>query len=118
MDAAELAGAIAAEKRLLSPAVRADPGAVSELLDDDFTEIGQTGTLWTRSQIIDVLGAEGSDSGVIDASDWAVREVAAHIALVEFQTRQGGIGVRRTTLWRRRDGVWRAVAHQGTRIVD
>jgi hypothetical protein len=118
MDAAELAGAIAAEKRLLSPAVRADPGAVSELLDADFSEIGQTGTPWTRSQVIDALAAEASTSSVIDASDWAVREVAPDLALVEFQTRRGGIRVRRTTLWRHRDGVWRAVAHQGTRIVD
>jgi len=49
MDAAELTGAIAAEKRPLDPSMRRDPGAVSELLDDDFAEIGQSGTVWTRA---------------------------------------------------------------------
>jgi len=117
MDAAELSGAIAAEQRLLEPAVRADPAAASELLDDDFTEIGQTGAAWTRSAVIDALAAEPSGASV-DASDWAVREVGRDLALVSYETRAGGIRVRRTTLWRRRGSDWRAVAHQGTRVVD
>ena len=85
MTAPELKGAIAAEQRLLDPEVRADPRAVSELVDDDFTEIGQTGIVWTRSAIMAALA---------------------------------GVRVRRTTLWRRRDGLWHAVAHQGTRILS
>ena len=86
MDAAELSGAIAAERRLLEPAVRADPAAVSELLDDDFTEIGQTGAAWTRSAVIEALAAEPSGASV-DASGWAVREVGRDLALVSYETR-------------------------------
>ncbi|MEO6117294.1 MAG: nuclear transport factor 2 family protein [Pseudolysinimonas sp.] len=118
MDAAELRGAIAAEQRLLEPAVRADPAAVSELLDDDFTEIGQTGRVWTRSAIIAALAADSGDQAVVETSGWAVREVGPQLALVEFETSRDGIQVRRSTLWRLRDGVWRAVAHQATRIVS
>jgi hypothetical protein len=118
MDAAELSGAIAAEQRLLDPAVRADPAAVAELLDDDFTEIGQTGTVWTRAAVIEALAAELDSRSVVEASGWAVREIAPQLALVGFETRKAGVRVRRTTLWRLRDGAWRAVAHQGTRIVD
>lgn len=118
MDAAELAGAIAAERRLLEPGVRADPAATSELLDDDFAEIGQTGTARTRSAVIEALAAEQSRGPVVEASGWGVREVGPNLALVEYQSTRGGIRARRTTLWRRRDGVWRAVAHQGTRVID
>lgn len=118
MDAAELAGAIAAERRLLEPAVHADPAAVSELLDEDFTEIGQTGIVWTRAQVIDALAAEPGDRSAVESSGWTVREVGPHLAQVFYETSHGGIQVRRTTLWRWRDGCWRAVAHQGTRVVD
>jgi len=118
MDAAELAGAIAAEKRLLDPAVRADPAAVGELLDDDFTEIGQTGTTWTRAAVIEALAGGSSADSSVESSGWAVREVAPQLALVRFETSQAGIRVRRSTLWRLRDGAWRAVAHQATRVVD
>ena len=118
MNAGELSGAVAAEQRLLDPAVRADPTAVSELLDHDFTEVGQTGTVWSRSAVIAALAAEPHDRVEVEATGWSAREVGPELALVEYQTVQGTVRVRRTTLWRRREGVWRAVAHQGTRIVD
>jgi len=121
MDATELSGAIAAEQRLLEPAVRADPAAVAELLDHDFTEIGQTGTAWTRAEVIDALTAEGRAAPAVEAVEatgWSVREVGQELALVAYEADRGGLRVRRTTLWRRRDGVWRAVAHQGTPVVD
>ncbi|MEO6534213.1 MAG: DUF4440 domain-containing protein [Pseudolysinimonas sp.] len=118
MDAADLQGAIAAEVRLLDPAVRADPAAVSELLDDDFTEIGQTGVVRTRSAVINALADASHGRSDIETSGWTVREVAPQLALVEFQSESGGVRVRRTTLWRHRDGAWRAVAHQGTRVAD
>jgi glyoxylase I family protein len=118
MDAAELNGAIAAEKRLLGSSVRRDPGAVSDLLDDDFTEIGQSGIVWTRAAIIAALAAESLEQPVVEASGWTVREVAPDLALVSFQTSRSGARVLRTTLWRRRDGAWRAVAHQATRVVE
>jgi hypothetical protein len=118
MDDAELRGAIVAEQRLLQPAVRCDPAAVSELLDDEFTEIGQTGVVWTRSAVIAALAADSVEDSVVEAYDWTVREVGRELALVGFETRHDGIRVRRTTLWRRRDGAWRAVAHQSTRVVS
>jgi hypothetical protein len=118
VDAAELAGAIAAEQRLLDPAVRTDRAAVSELLDHDFTEIGQTGTRWTRSAVIEALTGEPRDRAVVEGSGWSVRGVGHGLALVSYETDHGGVGVRRTTLWRQHDRVWRAVAHQATRVVD
>ncbi|MEP6843493.1 MAG: DUF4440 domain-containing protein [Pseudolysinimonas sp.] len=118
MDAAQLAAAIAAEQRLLDPAVRRDPAAVSELLDADFTEIGQTGIVWTRSAIIAALAVDSVDDSAIEARDWSVRQVGTELALVGFETSRGGIRVRRTTLWRLRGAAWRAVAHQGTRVVS
>jgi len=118
MDAAELSGAIAAERRLLDPGVRADPAAVARLLDRDFTEIGQTGTVWTRSAVIEALAAEPRVRSAVAASDWSVREVGDGLALVSYETAHGGTRVRRTTLWRLSDGGWLAVAHQGTRVVD
>jgi len=118
MDAAELSGAIAAEQRLLAPGVRADPTAVARLLDHDFTEIGQTGAVWSRSAVIEALAAQPRMQSVVQGSDWSVREVGDGLALVSYETAEDGTRVRRTTLWRLNDGVWLAVAHQGTRVVE
>jgi len=118
MDAADLSGAIVAEQRLLDPAVRADPAAVAQLLDPDSTEIGQTGSVWTRSAVIEALAAASSGASVTAVSDWYMRAAGDGLALVSYETRRDGVRVRRTTLWRQRDAVWRAVAHLGTRVVD
>jgi len=116
MDAAELNGAIAAEKRLLDPAVRRDPEAVAALLDDDFAEIGQTGISWTRAAVLEALAAEPADQAAVETSGWTVRQVSPELALVGYETSRAGIRARRTTLWRWRAGSWRAVAHQATRL--
>jgi hypothetical protein len=109
--------AIAVERRLLDPAVRRDPDALGRLLADDFVEIGASGRVWTRSEIIAELGAEGDGSTTVDAvetSDWTVRQLAPGLAMVGFVSRRAGRRVRRTSLFRLEDDGWRVFFHQGT----
>ncbi len=110
--------AIAVERRLLDPAVRRDRHALGALLADDFVEIGASGRLWTRDEIIAELGTGSSDgaAGVdaVETSDWTVRQLAPGLAMVGFVSRHAGRRVRRTSLYRLEDGGWRAFFHQGT----
>ncbi|HEU4539675.1 MAG TPA: nuclear transport factor 2 family protein [Jiangellaceae bacterium] len=46
-----VATAIALERRLLQPTVRASPAALDALLDPEFQEIGASGRLWTRGDL-------------------------------------------------------------------
>lgn len=113
MTPEQLAGAVAAEQRLLDPSVRRDPDTASRLLADDFTEIGASGRSWSRLEILDALASE-PDGAAIVATDWAVRELAEGVALVTFVTDRDGRRARRSSVWRWERGGWRAVFHQGT----
>jgi hypothetical protein len=48
-DVRDFEAVIAAERALLDPAVRANPDAVSALLEEEFVEFGASGTIWDRA---------------------------------------------------------------------
>ncbi|UFS59278.1 nuclear transport factor 2 family protein [Subtercola endophyticus] len=70
---------VEAERALLSPEVRGDRAALERLLDRQFIEIGQSGRLWTRAEMIAALVAEGAASAAAAA---AGEETAGAAALV------------------------------------
>ena len=43
------------ERELLRQEVRTNAARLAELLDDEFFEIGASGTVWTKREIIDAL---------------------------------------------------------------
>ena len=104
-----------AERRLLEPEVRRDPEALGELLHASFREIGKSGRLWTRDELIDVM--TGSDavelqSAVVTGEH--VELVAPDLALLTYKLDANGERSRRSSLWRIADGRPRLVFHQGT----
>jgi ribonuclease HI len=103
---------IAAEERLLDPRVRADPDAVDELLDEDFSEIGQSGTHWTREAIIVALAADPQITGG-SLQEPLVRRIDVDLLLLTYLYG----GVRRSSLWRITPDGPRILFHQGTPIL-
>ncbi|WHZ20743.1 MAG: hypothetical protein OJF55_002892 [Rhodanobacteraceae bacterium] len=84
---------------------------------DDFWEIGASGRRYSREYVFDVLEARRTDP--IDDSDWEsgdfhCRELAPGVYLLTYTLRQGARLTRRSTIWRRADGDWKIVFHQGT----
>jgi len=110
----DLAAALSTERRLLDPAVRQDAEAVSELLADDYVEIGASGRLWTRAEAIAELASESPEPDATMTSEWTVRELAPGLAMVGFVSLRAGRRVRRTSLYRLESGRWRVFFHQGT----
>ncbi|MDP9893656.1 glyoxylase I family protein [Variovorax boronicumulans] len=98
--------------------VRASAVQIEELLDDDFRELGVSGTEWTRPAIIDALRDEAFSERTI--SEFRVQRMAPDIALVTYRAHRAAIPERaaadslRSSLWRLRHGRWRMVFHQGT----
>ncbi|MDQ0045641.1 SMU1112c/YaeR family gloxylase I-like metalloprotein [Variovorax boronicumulans] len=98
--------------------VRASTVQIEELLDDDFRELGVSGTEWTRPAIIDALRDEAFSERTI--SEFRVQRMAPDIALVTYRAHRAAIPERaaadslRSSLWRLRRGRWRMVFHQGT----
>ena len=92
-----------------------------DLLDDDFVEFGRSGAVYTKAETVAALIA--GDEVVrwaTDLADFATRFLSADLALVTYVSfRRYGEGRTdhrslRSSVWRRRDGQWRMVFHQGT----
>jgi len=105
------------ERALLDPAVRADAARLDALIAEDFMEIGASGAVFGKSNVMMRLPGE---SGVV----FEVGRMRAHrvsddvFRLVYAAARRAGGDMRRSlrsSWWRHdADGQWRMVFHQGT----
>ncbi|MFM9923828.1 VOC family protein [Variovorax sp. H27-G14] len=100
--------------------VRASATQLAELLDEDFHELGVSGTVWTRAAIIEALREEVFSERAM--SDFRVRRMATDVALVTYRVHREANDERpaadslRSSLWKCRQGRWRMVFHQGTAL--
>ena len=107
------------EFALLDPKVRSSRERVMALLDEDFSEVGSSGRVWTRAEVIDRLAEEKPSEWSL--SRFEVRALSPETALVTYAAvRVDGPGVMRRSLrssiWSQRSGTWRLVFHQGTSV--
>ena len=110
---------IAAELMLLDPVVRHDRQALETWLDPDFTEIGQSGTLWTREAVIaDLLSTDQSVYEAAELSETRVTPLAEGVYLLTYVVQIGDWRSRRSSIWRLRDGQWQMAFNQGTPLPD
>lgn len=96
-----------------------DRRAIEALLDEDFAEIGASGRRYSRDHVIDVVEGRYAEGVEPDDGTWSMRNLAAlrvaeDLCLLTYDLDVDERRSRRTTLWRRRDGAWRALHHQGT----
>jgi ribonuclease HI len=100
------------ELRLLDPAVRADRAEVERLLHPEFREIGASGRLWSRDEMVVAL-AEDPGTGAT-ATEVEARVVADGVVLVSYVAESAAGRARRSSLWVRGEDGWRVLFHQGT----
>lgn len=114
-EKASVDAAVAGELRLLDPAVRSSAQLMDELLDPDFHEIGASGRLWSRSEIINAVveGADPSDEP-IKATDITGVLLAPGLVHLTYVSDNAGRRARRSSLWRWSEDGWRVYFHQGT----
>jgi hypothetical protein len=107
------------ELAMLSFPVRRSARQVDELLDPDFSEIGSSGRLWTRAEMMSALAGELSEEAcAIEATEMAGVVVGPELVLLTYVSDRRGRRVRRSSLWRRSAGSWRLLHHQGTLLRD
>lgn len=102
------------ERELQTPEARRDPGRVRDMLSADFVEIGASGRRWGRDEILELLASQADGVDPIDVEDLQGRMIAPGLVLAEWISTRGARRARRTSLWRREDGAWRLLHHQGT----
>ena len=113
----EVAVVIERELALLTPEVRGSADQLEELLDPDFGEIGKSGRLWTRGEMITALITDTDpEQHSINVSDMSGRTVGPGFVLLTYVTEVEGRRARRSSLWRQSTKGWRVLHHQGTPI--
>ena len=107
------------ELALLTPEVRGSTDQFEQLLDPDFGEIGKSGRLWTRGEMITTLVTDADtdpNQHSINFSDMSGRKVGPGFVLLTYVTEVEGRRARRSSLWRQLTKGWRVLHHQGTPI--
>ncbi|NQX29869.1 DUF4440 domain-containing protein [Microbacteriaceae bacterium VKM Ac-2854] len=97
----------------------ADREAISALLEDEFFEVGASGALYSRGDVIDTVARRYADGTDPDDEAWridnfSVLALANDLYLVTYQLHFAGRPSQRATVWRRHESRWRAVYHQGS----
>ena len=107
--------AVEAELTLLQPEVRRDRAAVNRMLAPRFTEVGRSGKLWTRKEMLDGIAGFSSsmDDGAL-VSEMTGRMILPGLVLITYVSQAGDQKVRRSSWWRRYEDGWRIEFHQGT----
>ncbi|MGA2529441.1 MAG: nuclear transport factor 2 family protein [Acidimicrobiales bacterium] len=110
----DLRAVIELELALLSPQVRRSREMLESLLEPDFFEVGASGKLWTRSEMLGALTAEEPDDYSIEVSEIEASPVGEGLVLVSYVSSRAGRRARRSSLWRESGSSWQIIFHQGT----
>lgn len=101
---------VALERSLLADQVRSDRSAVAALLHPDWQEVGRSGRLWTRDDLL-------VDIGPIDPVELEVvtlDRLGPDTILLVWRAAADGRSTLRSSLWLRTGGQWQQRFHQGT----
>jgi len=117
MDSIELVKQL--ELELHKPMVRSDARRVGTLLHESFTEIGRSGRLYDRSEIMEALSTEEPGSPVW-AQDFVAKEISDKLILLTYKSAHikadGELSRHafRSSLWQKTLQGWQVRFHQGT----
>jgi ribonuclease HI len=101
---------IALERSLLTDEVRSDPAAVAALLHPEWQEIGASGRLWSREEILGEIGPIPAVTLDVET----VEEVAPGCILLVWRASSDDGTRLRSSLWLRVGERWQQRFHQGT----
>ena len=101
---------VAMERALLGAEVRTARAAVAALLHPEWQEIGRSGRLWSRDDILDSIGPIPP----VDFQVVSVDRLGPDTILLLWRTATEERSTLRSTLWLRTGGRWQARFHQGT----
>ena len=107
------------EKALHRPEVRSDREELERLLDPEFRELGRSGRIYERAEILDEFADRLADYEVW-AQDFHVVRLTDAVALLTYRsahvTRGGELEnhTNRSSVWRLTATGWRMIFHQGT----
>lgn len=102
-----------AERDLLSSVVRQDARRLRELIHPDFTEIGRSGRLWTRSDLLVELVEEPTRQ-TPETDEWVVQRLDVDTVLVTYRVIAADRVSRHSSVWATAGESLALRFHQGT----
>jgi hypothetical protein len=107
------------ETSLHKKQIRNSAQAASALLADAFIEFGSSGRVFNKPSIVEMMRTETLDQQ-ITVEDFAAQELAPDVVLVTYISKKGtvdqlAVPTLRSSIWKRFDGKWQMVFHQGTK---
>ena len=106
------------EEELLQPEARRSTERLSALLADDFMEFGSSGRVYNKEQVIAALSTETPTKHTL--TDFESKMLSDNVALVKYRAARRSKAAAspeqtlRSSIWRRSNGQWQMVFHQGT----
>ena len=109
------------EERLLQHTTRRSSERLRELLAEDFVELGSSGRIFNREEIIAALRSEAP--GKRELSNFKTKVLADGLVLVTYRSsRTFPTGLEamalRSSIWKLRGARWQMIFHQGTPVDD
>ncbi|KGN34672.1 ribonuclease H [Knoellia sinensis KCTC 19936] len=102
---------IALERSLLTDEVRGDSAAVAALLHPQWSEVGRSGRLWTRDEMLDEIGPLGVEHSL---DVLACMPAGPDTMLLTWRSVADSGPTLRSSVWVRANGHWQQLFHQGT----
>lgn len=105
------------EEKLFTQQVRKSRDKLSELIHDDFEEVGASGQILDKADVMAWLSKETAYE--IYASDFVARSLSQDIALLKYKTKtiKENNEVRyaaRSSIWKHENETWKILYHQAT----
>ncbi|MFC0682956.1 DUF4440 domain-containing protein [Lysobacter korlensis] len=104
------------EQELLKPATRADVARVSELLADEFREVGVSGLAFGKTEVLGWLPSEAGKSFSVSSMQAVALAEGAILVTYQAEKVHGGQATRslRSSVWLKSQSGWQMRYHQGT----
>ena len=112
----------ALEEKLLHSDMAANPNLLDELLCIDFEEIGNTGHVSSRDEVIDWLISKEQNSRW-SLTNFRIKPLTANLVLAIYLAKQisgqrkSSHGSLRSSIWQHDGSSWKMIFHQGTKII-
>ena len=109
------------EEKLLHTDARSNPQILNELLAEEFEEIGASGNIISKEEVIDWL-VNKEHNICWSLENFRTRQIADNIILATYQATKENVNPSksrtsmRSSIWKHDGHSWKIVFHQGTRI--
>lgn len=100
------------ERELLRPDVRGDLGRTGMLLHPDFTEVGSSGRIWSRDELMMALEDNPGETAEVDVI--SADRISSNTILLSYRSHGRTGSALRSSIWVLDDGRWRLRFHQST----